>query len=315
MNVKIIKALSKHGYIHSKTNLFPDYLTESGVSHPGIKKMLNDLNIGWTEIAEVREKDQQKTNSKNEITKYADIVSEFNIRLKNIVSNSIEDSNDFPLIIGGDHSSSIGSIAGILKKRPNLGVLWIDAHSDIHTPETTETGWIYGMPVAVILGHGDKSLVKVMDGNFIKPQNICIFGARYIEKGEMENIKKWGVNIITMDDIDEKGIVKCFNEAMDIVTKNSDHLHISLDIDVIDKLFAPGATEPTQGGLTFREINFIARKLGQNQVSKSMDLVEGEPDKDINFQTGRLCLQIVANILGEKYSEYEMYLEKNKINA
>lgn len=312
MNIKIIKALSRHGYIHSKTNLFPDYIVESSTEHPGIKQMLDHLNIDWIESGTIMEKEDKKEIG--DITyKYANLVANFNHELRDAVANSIETDSDFPLTIGGDHSSSIGSIAGILQKRPNLGVLWIDAHSDIHTPETTETGWIYGMPAAIIQGKGNQILTAVMKNNYVQPENLCLFGVRYVEKGEMENIQKWGIKVITMDDIDEQGIAFCYNEAIKHITKNTNSLHVSLDIDVVDKMFAPGATEPTEGGLTFREINYITRKLGQSNLVQSMDLVEGEPDKDINYQTGRLCLQMIANILGKRYSEYDLYLENNKI--
>ncbi len=313
MNVKIVKALSCHGYIKSKTHLFPEYIVEAGVTQPGIKKMLNRLEIPWDSVAEIREKKAKISDLGSDNAKYAGLIAEFNVSLRDAVENNIHSDDDFPLMIGGDHSSSIGSVAGILQKRPNLGVLWIDAHSDIHTPETTETGWVYGMPVAVLCGHGNNQLLEVMKGKYVKPENICLFGVRYIEEGEWKNIRDWGVNIITIDEIDELGVYPCYQKAIKMVSEKTDYLHVSLDIDVVDKMFAPGATEPTQGGLTFREINLIARKLGASGLVKSMDLVEGEPDKDINYQTGKLCLQILANVLGEKYSEYDMYLSENSI--
>jgi len=313
MNIKIVKALSRHGYIHSKTHLFPDYIVESGVTQPGIKKMLDDLEIPWEEFDDITERNTRGAQPGNPRAKYAPIVADFNSRLRDAMSSAIQGDDDLPIMIGGDHSSSIGSVAGVLAKRPNLGVLWIDAHSDCHTPESTETGWVYGMPVAVACGHGDPALLEVMQNNYIDPKNFCLFGVRYMEPGEVANLREWGVTVITMDDIDEKGIYPCFHRAMETVTQNTDHLHVSLDIDVIDKLYAPGATEPTQGGLTFREINFIARRLGRSQKVGSIDLVEGEPDKDNNYMTGKLCLQVLANMLGRKYSEYAMYLASNRI--
>jgi len=313
MNVKIVKALSRYGYINSRTHLFPEYIVEAGVTQPGIKKMLSSLKIPWKNVAEIMERKAKISDIGNDNAKYARLIASFNKSLRDAIDKNIHSDEDFPLMIGGDHSSSIGSIAGVLQKRPNLGVLWIDAHSDIHTPETTETGWVYGMPVAVLCGHGDNQLLKVMKGKYIKPENICLFGVRYVEEGEWKNIREWGVNIITIDEIDEFGVYPCYQKAMKMVSEKTDYLHVSLDIDVVDKMFAPGATEPTQGGLTFREINLIARKLGASGLVKSMDLVEGEPDKDINYQTGKLCLQILANILGEKYSEYDMYLSENRI--
>jgi len=275
--------------------------------------MLTTLKIPWKDVAEIREEKAKITDTGNDNAKFVDLIAKFNIQLRDAVNKNINKNEDFPLMVGGDHSSSIGSIAGILRKRPNTGIMWIDAHSDIHTPQTTETGWVYGMPVAVICGHGHKKLVDVMRGNFARPENICLFGVRYAEDGEWKNIKKWGVNIITMDEIDEFGAFPCYQKALKIISKKTDGIHVSLDIDVVDKLYAPGATEPTQGGLTFREINLIARRLGNSGLVRSMDLVEGEPDKDINYQTGKLCLQIIANILGAKYSEYDMYLSENKI--
>ena len=166
------------------------------------------------------------------------------------------------------------------------------------------------MPAAVVCGHGHPKLVDIMKGNFINPGNLCLFGVRYAEKGEWRNIKKWGVNIITIDEIDEMGIFEAYKLAMKLINRNAESIHVSLDIDAVDKMYAPGATEPTQGGLTFREINFITRRIGASGMVKSMDLVEGEPDKDINYQTGKLSLQLVANVLGKNYSEYDMYLKE-----
>lgn len=314
MNVKIIKALSRHGYINSNTHLFPEYIVESRINkQPGIKGMLNSLKIPWESVAEIREEKAKMSDIGISNVKYAGLIAMFNKNLRNAIDRVIDNDEDFPLTVGGDHSSSIGSIAGVLQKRSNLGVLWIDAHSDIHTPETTETGWVYGMPVAILCGHGNDQLLEVMNGKYVKPENICLFGVRYIEEGEWKNIRDWGVNIITIDEIDEVGIYPCYQKAIKMIGEKTDYLHVSLDIDVVDKTFAPGATEPTQGGLTFREINLIARKLGSSGLVKSMDLVEGEPDKDIDYQTGTLCLQILANVLGKKYSEYDKYLNENRI--
>jgi len=313
MNVKIIKALSRSGYIHSKTHLFPDYIVEQSVTQPGIKNMLNTLQIPWEDVAEIREEKSKLSDVGDEKIKYANQIIQFNKELRNETAKCIRSDDDFPLMVGGDHSSSIGSIAGILQKRKNVGVLWIDAHSDLHTHETTETGWIYGMPAAVVCGKGHPKLVDIMKGNHVKPESLCLFGVRYSEAGELKNMKEWGVHMVTIDEIDEMGIFEAYKLAMKYITKHTDYIHVSLDIDVVDKMYAPGATEPTQGGLTFREINLVARRLGASGLVKSMDLVEGEPDKDINYQTGKLCLQLTANMLGKNYSEYDMYLSENHI--
>ncbi|MDO8499969.1 MAG: arginase [bacterium] len=317
MPIKLVKAYSRLGYLYSNTHLFPDYIIESVVKRPGLKKMFRDLGLKFSEAGEVHEVAVKPAAAKamagEEKLKFGREVAAFNSKLRDIISASIKTDADWPFMVGGDHSSAIGSIAGVLQKRPNTGLLWIDAHSDIHTPETTETGWVYGMPVAVVTGHGASELLKVMKNKFLNPKNVCLFGVRYAEAGEWANIKKWGVNIITIDDIMERGVANCLKEAMAMVTKNTDYLHVSLDIDVIDKQYAPGATEPTEGGLTYREISYIARKLGESNQVNSFDLVEGEPDKDIEYRTGKLCLEIVANILGKKYSDYEIYLAENSV--
>ena len=275
--------------------------------------MLDSLDIQYEKEGTTEPDKVKPANFGNPKYKFSKQIAKFNQKLAGKVGESIKNKNDLPLIIGGDHSIAIGSIAGVLSKRKKLGLLWLDAHPDIHTHKTTQTGWVYGMPLAAICGYGEKQLTGLFKNSFINPKNTVIFAAQYIDKKEYENIKKFGVHLITINDIIEQGIGKCLQKAIGIITKNTDYIHVSLDLDVIDERFAPGTPEYSLGQLTYREIKYVIKKLAEKKIISSMDIVEGDPKKDIQGKTSNLTLEFIAILLGKSYSPYDQYLIKNKI--
>ena len=163
-----------------------------------------------------------------------------------------------PIIFGGDHSVSIGSIAGISKKAERLGLLWLDCHPDANTQETSPTGNVHGMTVAIALGHGYPQLVNCAEFSpKVFPENICIVGAKDIDQGEKEFLDRTGVKVFTLPDIERYGIVYIFEEAVRIISNKTDLIHVSLDVDVLDPVIAPGTGIFSRGGLSYREISYI----------------------------------------------------------
>lgn len=202
------------------------------------------------------------------------------------------DANRFPLILGGDHSMGIGSLGGVAahckREGKRLGVVWIDAHADMNTPETTPSGNIHGMPLALAMGHGDP-ILRAIGGDFVKvqPENVVIIAARDLDVGEVELIKRLNVSAYTMFDIDKRGIYPIIAEVVEKLRSRVDHLHVSFDLDSVDPLVAPGVGTPVPGGLSFREAHFVMEYLAETQMVGSLDVTEVNPILDTRNSTDR----------------------------
>jgi arginase len=213
--------------------------------------------------------------------------------------------NCFPLVLGGDHSIAIGTIAGVGRfyheQSKQVGLIWIDAHGDMNTPETTPSGNIHGMPFAIALGRGCRELVET-GGNYpkIKPENAVLVGARQLDQKEQQIIHDAGIHVFTMADIDHRGICNIMSEALNIATHNTDALHISLDMDALDPQVAPGVGTPVRGGLTYREAHTAMEILSDSYLISSLEVVEVNPILDIRNTTAGVAAELVASALGKR---------------
>ncbi|MBK9248988.1 MAG: arginase [Ignavibacteria bacterium] len=212
---------------------------------------------------------------------------------------------DFPIILGGDHSMSIGSISGIAahcrKHNKRLGVLWIDAHTDINTPETSPTGNIHGMPIAALLGIGAKELTTI-GGDFVKiePNNIVYIGIRSIDEGERTLIKQLGISTYTMFDIDKYGIFTIVQNTLDQMRQSVDHLHISFDLDSVDPTVAKGVGTPVQGGLSYRETHLLMELIAESGLISSFEIAEVNPILDDMNSSAVFATGAVASCMGKR---------------
>lgn len=219
---------------------------------------------------------------------------------------AVLDVGDFPLILGGDHSMSIGTLAGVglhcKEQGKKLGVVWVDAHPDMNTPETSPSGNIHGMPLAVSMGIGTKELTTLC-GDFTKvqPENVIIVGARDIDTGEAELIKRLGVKTYTMYDVDKNGMVRITDEIITSMRDSGiDHLHVSFDVDSVDPSIAPGVGTPVPGGLSFREAHFLMEGLAESGMVASMDIAEVNPILDERNRTAEFAVGIVSSCMGKR---------------
>lgn len=201
------------------------------------------------------------------------------------------------ITLGGDHSVAIGSVPGALRVSP-AGLLWIDAHGDFNTPETSPSGNVHGMPLAVLLGHGDARLLEVCAGANLDPRHVALVGIRQLDERERHELASAGVRVFTMRDIDERGMGVVAREAIDCVSA-AGRVHVSLDIDALDPVEAPGTATPVQGGLTCREAHLLLEVLADRRLLCSMDVVEVNPMLDVRNGTAVTAVDLVISALGQ----------------
>ncbi len=210
-----------------------------------------------------------------------------------------------PLILGGDHSAAIGSVAGIAgalrEKKKKLGIIWVDAHADINTPSTSPSKNAHGMPVAHILGMGDKGLARV--GGFapkVAPENFCLIGIRDVDDLERKNLRDSGVRAFSMHEIDRRGIAAVVDEAISLAGAGTAGFHLSFDIDAVDPRFAPGTSVVKDGGLTVREAHFVMEAAAESGGIVSLEVAEVNPLADVENATAVLACELIESALGKR---------------
>jgi arginase len=221
-----------------------------------------------------------------------------------ILADSVRDEigkGRFPLVLGGDHSIAIGTLAGVSQSYQNLGVIWYDAHGDLNTAETSPSGNIHGMPLAVSLGLGDSLLTKISGYSpKVKPENIVIIGARALDEGEKELIKEKNIKVFTMHEIDRLGMTAVIKETIDYFKGHTDGVHLSFDLDGLDPSEAPGVGTPVNGGITFRESHLALEMFAEADIITSAEFVEVNPILDDKNKTATLAVDLAASLFGEK---------------
>ena len=229
-------------------------------------------------------------------------ILDYLVKLKDLTQQSLTESR-IPLIIGGDHSLSIGSLAGIdcwlQNSNKKLGVLWLDAHLDAHTPETSSSQNLHGMPLSFLFGKLQPTINKIDTNhplNFIpniNPQNCIILGARSIDNYECQFLHNLGVHIYTMADIDKLSLNKIIDQILQIIS-SIDHLHVSLDLDVLDPNYAPAVATAVCGGMKVRELYHLLSEINRNSTIHSMDVAEYLPTKDDQLKTLNIAIQLIS---------------------
>ncbi len=231
--------------------------------------------------------------------KFADEI----VKVSRVLARAVEkavDEGQFPLVLGGDHSIAIGTMGGLLRKFERVGLLWFDAHGDYNTDETSPSGNVHGMPVATVVGLGNPVLQVSFPDRFVNPEKIVYVGVRTLDAEEAKRLRESGATVFSMHEIDRYGMRDVMDKAIDIVTDQTDAVHLSFDIDAVDPLYAPGSGTPYSGGLTEREAHLAMELLAESDMISSMEMVEVNPILDEHNRTGQLAANLIASALGHR---------------
>lgn len=273
----------------------------SAIRYAGVVERLEEIGHTVTDEGNIQIAAAEKTASPDTNLKNLIEVTDASTALANKIHDVME-NGQFPLILGGDHSIAIGTLAGLGDRYDNLGVIWYDAHADLNTGETSPSGNIHGMPLAVSIGLGHEKLVNIRGfAPKIKPENVVIIGARSIDPGERELIKEKGIKVFTMHDIDKLGMTEVMNNAMSYLKdRNVDGLHLSLDLDGIDPIYTPGVGTPVPGGISYRESHLAMEMLFTSDMVTSTEFVEVNPILDEKNKTADVAVALIGSLFGEK---------------
>jgi arginase len=275
------------------TDLGPDKFREMNIISNLKELGYNVEDLGNIEVVNATDEHKYKFDEK---LKYYDVIVDANTKLAFKVYDSISKGN-FPLILGGDHSLGMGSIAGVSKHIKRLGVVWIDAHGDLNTHETTLTGNIHGMPLAASIGKGPDKLVNLFEHRVkVKDENVVHIAARDLDPGEIEIIENSGIKAFEMDKIRAAGIDKVLEESISYLRDRVDAIHVSFDIDSVDSIYVPGTGTPVKDGITVDEAKKILSALAESGLMVSLDFVELNPVLDKNDTTAQLYMELLNSV-------------------
>ncbi len=299
MNVHILEMPLDFGASRHGSDMGP-----SAIRLAGLKEKLEALGHATyvhTDIIKFTAQEYEKPG--NPKAKYLKPIVKACNRLASEVE-IITSEGDFPLVLGGDHSVVLGSLAGLSatakKQGKKIGVLYVDAHGDFNTAETSPTGNIHGECLAASAGLGLSELTNLyFEGQKVEPENICFVGSRDLDPGEKLLMKQAGVTVFTMSDIDRQGFAQVVSKVVDFF-KKVDIIHVSFDMDVLDPMFAPGTGIPLPGGLTNREALLLMEEIAATGKVCSAEIVEVNPILDLRNQTAILAVSLAARLLGEK---------------
>jgi arginase len=270
----------------------------------GLQARLKQLGHQVEDIGNIPVKQPEEMPVGEKRAKYMAEIAETCKDLAEIVQKCLEE--DFvPLVLGGDHSNAAGAVSGVAsyfrKEKKQIGYIWLDAHGDMNTPESSPSGNVHGMPLAAVMGYGAPELVDLLGFKpKVEPQNIVLVGVRDLDLQERRLVKKSGVRVFTMRDIDERGMREVMADALKYATDDTDGISVSLDMDFVDPSDAPGVGTPVRGGVTYREAHLAMEMIADSDAMASMEVVEINPVIDEHNRTALLGVELILSGLGQK---------------
>ncbi|HKP45456.1 MAG TPA: arginase [Pyrinomonadaceae bacterium] len=275
----------------------------SAMRAAGLAERIARLGYEVNDVGDIRVERSRSNPREGEKLKHLTEVHATCSQLADQVEQII-DAREFPITIGGDHSIAIGSLTGVAKayrkQKEKLGLIYFDAHADMNTPQTTPSGNIHGMPLAVLLGWGAPELVNLggYEPKFDSPW-VAHVGARDIDPAEREMVRESGLRCFTMREIDERGLGACMDEAIAIATQGRAGFAVTFDVDVLDPGDAPGSGTLVRGGLSYREAHLAMEKIADSGQMRSLEVVEINTTLDVNNRTAQLGVELILSALGK----------------
>jgi arginase len=276
----------------------------SAIRIAGVAARLTELGHKVVDQGDVVIKNIEELKVGNERARYLGEIA----RASTVIARKVErimSLGHFPLVLGGDHSIAVGTVSGIAafaqSRGQKVGVLWVDAHGDINTPDSSPSGNIHGMPLAALLGFGALELTSVGgSAPKVDPSNVALVGIRSLDAGEKKRLKETGVQVHTMSDIDRHGVHRVMKKALAQVTAGTDYVHVSMDLDAVDPSVAPGVGTPVKGGLDYREAHLIMEVIADAGIMTSLELVEVNPILDNRNTSAEFAVELVQSAFGKK---------------
>lgn len=279
----------------------------SALRKAGLRSILRDLGYDVHDDGNIHCDEPEAHQIRDPKLKYLPLIQVAMTELAARVENALV-AGELPLVLGGDHSIAIGTIAGVAghfkKTGKKLGMIWIDAHGDSNTAETTPSGNIHGMPQAIAFGRGARELVEIggfADGEEkLDPACSAVIGARDLDRLEKEVMRDIGYHVFTMDQIDRRGIYDVAREAIEIAGQGTDGIHVSFDVDGMDPSVAPGVGTPVMGGLSYRETHTLMEVIAESGRMVSLEVAEVNPILDVRNTTAEVAVQMIASAFGKR---------------
>jgi arginase len=270
----------------------------------GLQARIKQLGHHVEDMGNIAVKQAEEQHYGEKRAKYLTEISETCKELAGTVQKALEEGL-LPVVLGGDHSIAVGTISGVSahyrKQEKSIGYIWLDAHGDMNTPESSPSGNIHGMPLASLMGYGAPELVELLGFKpKVQPQNVVLVGIRDLDAQEKRLVKKSGVHVFTMRDIDERGMREVMSDALKFAMDDTDAIGVSLDMDFVDPTDAPGVGTPVRGGVTYREAHLAMEMIADTEAMASLEIVEINPVIDEHNTTALLGVELVCSGLGKK---------------
>jgi arginase len=271
----------------------------SAIRYAGLAARLGELGYEYVDLGNVETAVAEATEIGDEHARFLPQIKETTQRIAQLVSRAVRDEF-VPIVLGGDHSVALGTLAGLRERNGPGGVIWIDAHGDLNSPESSPSGNVHGMVLAAALGlAGDRFRDEEWGLPALEPGRVALVGVRSLDEGERELVREHDVKVFTMSDLDRLGVERAIREALTHVA-GPGFVHVSFDMDAVDPDVAPGVGTPVRGGLSYREAHLAMELVAESGLATSLDVVEVNPVLDRENQTGKLAVELIASALGAR---------------